>query len=318
MWESCSNCHRPMVCESNLWRIRGIMSACMTETDTLNAAVLPLLGFNSSEIVAGSITAAICSGINNIVATSLFATLQSLDTNSFGAIIFGSVNSALDILRSLALNLNWCNGVACVNESVLEFETIDGSCDKGCMARFHLIVTNIQNLKSVRSPDFKLGRIIWSLHIFRNDSNLAIYLHGNRSCQTEMIVQLISTDNNHMNPVQRQQTKKIEAHGGLYINDLMQWDELFKPENNFIRNNSLEIEVEIKGETCLQHVEIRSIKLECTICHGSIESQEISSVPCGHIFCVDCIEQSLLKYGQCPECETSASVDDLRRIVLPM
>lgn len=316
MWVSCTSCHKPMVCESNLWRIRGIMSGCMTGTDTLNAAVLPLLGFNSGEMVAGSITAAICSGINNIVATSLFASLQSLDADSFSAIIFGSVNSALDVLESLALNLDWCNG-ACTNESVLEFETIDGSCDKGCMARFHLTVKNIQNLKSVRSPDFKLGRIIWSLIIFRNDSNLAIYLHGNKSCETEMIVQIIPTDN-HLDSIQRQQTQKIQAHGGLCMNDLIPWNELLKTENKFIENNSVEIEVEIKGETCSKHVEITSIKLECTICREGIESQEISSVPCGHIFCLECIEQSLLEYGQCPECETSASIHDLRRIVLPM
>lgn len=319
--DRCTNCNKPMVCESNVWRIRGIMTGCLTRTDTLEAAVLPLLGFNSGEIVAGSTTAAICAGINNIVATSLFTTLQSLDANSCGVILFGSIDSALDILGSLAVKLDWCSG-ECNNESLLDFETIDGSCDKGCMAKFHLTVTNIHNLKSVRSPDFKLGRIIWSLIVFRNNSNLGIYLHGNKSCEIEMIVQLISTQDNQTNSVERQQVQKIQDHGGLYMNDVILWDELLKPENKYVHNNSIEIEVEIKGETCRgecsKHVEIRPIKLECTICREGIESQEIASVPCGHIYCLECITQSLLEYEQCPECETAASINDLRRIVLPM
>lgn len=314
MWEQCTNCNKPMVCEPNLCRMRGIMSGCMAGTDTLDAAVLPLLGFNSGQIVAGSTTAAICAGINNIVATSLFTTLQSLDANSFGVILFGSVNSALDVLGTQADKLDWCNS-GCNNESILDFETIDGSCDEGCMARFRLTVTNIQNLKSVRSPDFKLGRIIWSLIILRNNSNLGIYLHGNKSCEVKVIVQLSSTNDDH---IERQQTQKIEAHDGLYINDLIPWNELLKPENKFIHNNSIEIEVEIKGETCSKDVEIRRIKLECGICREGIESQELSSVPCGHLFCSECIKQSLLEYEQCPECETSASIKDLRRIILPM
>lgn len=100
----------------------------MSATQTLDAAVLPLLGFDSGGIVAGSTTAAIFSGINNIVASSLFTTLQSLDANSFGAILFGSVKSALDVLGSLAPKLNWCND-ECNDESILNFENIDGSCD---------------------------------------------------------------------------------------------------------------------------------------------------------------------------------------------
>lgn len=297
------------------------MTGCLTGPNTLEAAVLPLLGFSSGEIVAGSTTAAICAGINNIVATSLFTTLQSLDATSCGVILFGSVNSALDILGSLAVKLDWCNG-GCNNESLLDFENIDGSCDKGCMAKFHLTVTNIQNLKSVRSPDFKLGRIIWSLIVFRNNSNLAIYLHGNKSCEIEMIVQLIRTDGNHVNSVERQQIQRIDDHGGLYMNDIIPWNELINPEKKYIHNNCIEIEIEIKGETCggacSKHVEIKPVELECTICREGIEWQECSSVPCGHVFCLECIKQSLLECEQCPECHTPASISDLRRIILPM
>lgn len=297
------------------------MTGCLTGPNTLEAAVLPLLGFNSGEIVAGSTTAAICAGINNIVATSLFTTLQSLDSNSCGVILFGSVNSAMDILGSLAVKLDWCNG-DCNNESTLDFETIDGSCGNGCMAKFHLTVTNIQNLKSVRSLDFKLGRIIWSLIVFRNNSNLAIYLHGNKSCEIGITVQLNSTDKNHANSIERQQIKKIDDNGGVYINDIILWDELLNPENKYVHNNTIELEVEIKGETCggacSHHEEIKPVKLECTICGEGIDWQEISSVPCGHVFCSECIQQSLLECEQCPECQTPASIGDLRRIILPM
>lgn len=297
------------------------MTGCLTGPNTLEAAVLPLLGFNSGEIVAGSTTAAICAGINNIVATSLFTTLQSLDANSCGVILFGSVSSALDILGSLAVKLDWCNG-DCNNESTLDIETIDGSCDKGCMAKFHLTVTNVRNLKSVRSPDFKLGHIIWSLIVFRNSSNLAIYLHGNKSCEIEIIVQLNATDGNHVNSIERQQVQKIDDNGGVYLNDIIPWDKLLDPENKYVHNNSIEIQVEIKGETCggacSHHSEINPVKLECPICREGIEWQEISSVPCGHVFCLECIKQTLLECEQCPECQAPTSMSDLRHIILPM
>lgn len=306
-----------MVCESNLWKIRAIMGGCVVGPDTVDTATLSLLGFGSNELVQGSTAAAIYSNISNIVSGSVFATLQSLEATGLGTLLFGCESSALDLLGSLAVKLDWCYGMCSDNnESALDFETIDGSCDDGCMAKFRLTVTNIENLISVRTPEFKLGRIIWNLIVFKNYPDLGIYLHGNKPCQTKMTVTLIST-NDRVKSIQKSQTQNIEAHGGLCVNDLIRWDELLKPENEFIRNNSITIEVEVKGETCTK-VEVKPVRLECAICLEGITSQEISSVPCGHLFCTECIRRSVLDCEMCPVCESPAALNDLRRTVLPL
>lgn len=286
----------------------------MIGTDTLDAAVLPLLGFSTDEMVAGSTTAAMCSAINNIVAGSLFATLQSLEAYGLYIILFGAVDSALALLGSLAARLDWCNG-SCSSESTLSFETIDGNCENGCMARFRLTVKNIENLISVRSPEFKLGSIMWSIIVFKNYPNFGIYLHGNKPCNSKMAVQLISSHEN-MQTVQRQQNQNIRAHGGLCMNDFILWDELLKIENKFVQNHCITIEVEVKVDTSTM-TDLDPIKLKCAVCNEGIVSQEISSVPCGHLFCTKCIEYSLSECECCPICKKPATLNDLRRIILP-
>lgn len=317
MWNRCVNCSKPMVCESNLWKIRAIMGGCVMERDAVSTATLSLLGFDSRELVQGSTAAAIYSNVSNILAESVFATLQSLEAIGLSTLLFGCESVALDILRSIASKLDWCNNVCNNNaESALDFETIDGSCDDGCMAKFRLTVSNIENLTSVRSPEFKLGRIIWNLFIFKNYPGLGIYLHGNKKCQTRMTVSLISM-NEHTKTIEQIRTHNIEAHGGLCVDNLISWDELIKPENQFIRNNSITIEVEIHGKTCT-NAEVRPVKLECGLCLEGIDSQDTSSVPCGHLFCSECIKQSLSECELCPLCETPATISDLRRTVLPL
>lgn len=316
MWERCENCSKSMVCVSNLWKIRAIMGGSVMGTDTVDTATLSLLGFDSNSLIQGSTAAAIYSNVSNILAGSVFATLQSLEVIDLGTLLFGSENVALDILKSIAVKLDWCNNLCRNNESALDFETIDGSCDDGCMAKFRLTVSNIENLISVRSPEFKLGRIIWNLFVFKNYSGLGIYFHGNKKCKTSVTVSLLST-NDHRKTIEQLQTQNIEAHGGLCVNNLILWDDLIKLENQFIQNNSITIEVEMRGETCTK-TDATPIQLECALCLEGIDSQDTSSVPCGHLFCSECITQSLSQYELCPVCETPASISDLRRTVLPL
>lgn len=51
--------------------------------------VIPLLGFTTGGIVAGSIAAAWQSGIGNVVAGSLFSVLQSLTSTRMGQALIG-------------------------------------------------------------------------------------------------------------------------------------------------------------------------------------------------------------------------------------
>lgn len=316
MYESCLKCNKPLVCESNLWKIRAIMGVCVVGTGLLGTATLPLLGFGSGGVVAGSTAAAWQSSLGSIAAGSLFAHLQTLGATGMGILLFGGVGTALGLLGSIAVKLDWCTNT-CDEESSLRVETINQNCVTDCVATYRLTVTNLEKLMSVRSPEFEFGGIHWNIIVFRNyPHSIGVYLHSKESCRTRMTAKIISSKS-QMKSIRKLKAQDIEAHGVLGMNELVSWYELFDPENGFIRFNCITIEVEIKLKTNTS-VETMPIKLECPICLEGIESKEASSIPCGHSFCSQCIKQTILEYGVCPLCMAPVTLNDIRRIFLPL
>jgi len=53
---------------------------------------------------------------------------------------------------------------------------------------------------------------------------------------------------------------------------------------------------------------------ECPICRHS--DSDLSSVPCGHVFCTSCITEALRVDSRCPMCRQQADATDLRRVYL--
>lgn len=80
-------CNKPLVNESNLRTFRKIVGACGIGGSILGAMALPLIGFGAGGVTAGSYAAAWQSLIGNVVARSLFATLQSLGATSLGIVL---------------------------------------------------------------------------------------------------------------------------------------------------------------------------------------------------------------------------------------
>lgn len=107
-WDRCPNCGKPLVTESNLWKLRGIL---MISGGVLGAIVLPLMGFSTAGVAAGTAAAAWQSSIGSagtIATGSLFSVLQSLGATGLGIILFGSVGAALGLLGTAAAKLGWC------------------------------------------------------------------------------------------------------------------------------------------------------------------------------------------------------------------
>lgn len=52
-WERCPKCGNPLVNESNLWKLRGIIGGCGIGGAVLGAIALPLLGFGAGGVAAG-------------------------------------------------------------------------------------------------------------------------------------------------------------------------------------------------------------------------------------------------------------------------
>lgn len=218
------------------------------------------------------------------------------------------------------------------NASNLIFETIKQSCDESCVSIFRLVVTNIENLIAVHSPLFKIRQLFWTLTVYKdNSANLSIRLQhrsqaGNFSCKMLLSVKLISLDKK-IEPIEPDaEFANLRYLNCASINDIISWDELLKPENGFVKRKAIVLEVEIKsdkpvdanGKTNDSKIKSDQQKMECSICIESIGDQELSSTPCGHLYCSTCIEDSVKERELCPLCDTTVIFDDLRRIYLPL
>lgn len=73
---------------------------------TGGAVALPILGFGTAGIAAGSIAASFQGSA--VTAGSAFAVLQSLGATGMGSVLFGSAGATVGVLAPVFGNLGWC------------------------------------------------------------------------------------------------------------------------------------------------------------------------------------------------------------------
>lgn len=311
IFEKCPKCKRTMVSRKNLWIIRGGVSlGFITTLGGIGALMLPLLGFGAGGIAAGSTAAAWQSSMGSVAAGSLFATLQSLGATGLGVLLFGSTGSALGLLGSLAVKLDWCTGECGVEKgSNISGIVKDAQCN---FIKLHLTVTKIAHLASIQAPDFDLENGKCSIKVFKERNCLNISINSNEPCKLRGTVRLLGI-NEKIKSIEQSFTKEITPEDGVSVNELILWDDLLA-RNTFVQHSAvtLEVKIRVKGGA------VKPLLLDCLICLEDIESQWLSTVPCGHMFCTKCIEKSLKLKQKCPVCESSAKPKDLRPIILPM
>lgn len=199
--------------------------------------------------------------------------------------------------------------------------------------KFRLNVTNIQNLLAVRSQLFSMQKQPWYFTVCRDhSSNLVVRLHssGELSCRKRMLVRLMSTQKIKKS-VHQIKSEDVQPGGIISTTKLIPLDDLLKPKNQFLKNNTVSIEVEITTESTVsnyKYLEVAKsnvlkaeeavLRMECAICLDRIEQQEVSSILCGHLFCSKCINHTLKEYKVCPLCKTPVNSSQLRRIYLPL
>ncbi|XP_055296991.1 uncharacterized protein LOC129565792 [Sitodiplosis mosellana] len=220
------------------------------------------------------------------------------------------------------------------NKSELIFEEIGKSCEEGYRTKFRLTVTNIEHLMAVRTPEFMLRNTLWHVIINKYPTNgLALILEecmakkNSREfpCKVNILAKLMNIGK----PIEEIQSKEMRYLDRFTVL-LASWNDLLTPENGFVRNNSIVIEVEISAETPKSIYTMdrkrkaiskpnggKLLKLECTICLDSFGEQELSFTPCGHMFCSKCIQRSVQCQNLCPLCNGSVSLAQLKRAYLP-
>lgn len=215
------------------------------------------------------------------------------------------------------------------SKSKLILEKIDRSCEEGGRrTKFRLTITNVEHLMAVRTPKFMLRNTLWHVIINKYPTNrLGIVLESMAkskafSCKVTVSAKLF----NVYGPVEEIQTKEMKYLERLTV-QMVPWYDLLQPENGFIQNNSIVIEMEINADTpngiyatnrkrraTSNFTEAKLLKLECRNCMKSFAEQELSFIPCGHMFCSKCIEHSV-RY-MCPLCNGTASTER-KRAYLP-
>lgn len=201
------------------------------------------------------------------------------------------------------------------NKSDVIFENVHKSCEKGCSAIHRMAITNVENLLAVQSPDLMLTDEPIQLEIYKHSAQLFISLQsdGDKTIKKRVTISLISSKST-------KSIQQVRTCENLYESKVItSWNNLMKPENGFIESNSITLQIDIMDEEISSKMARNEGKfLSCAICLEKFDKQPISSVQCGHMFCTDCIENSLGNRSVCPICNNPADLNDLRRHYLPL
>lgn len=236
------------------------------------------------------------------------------------------------------------------NRCELKLKNLNRRCKSGCLTTIDLKVKNIANLMAIKSPKFDLYNTPWTMTFYKDShdrmGNFGLYLQSsssefpkNESFRIRMSMILI-TSNEHVAPiVKKTTTQQIGSFGTLSIRNIIGWSELMKPDNGFVKKNSIKLEIQIKmdkmvGDGVLSckncgninnndgaggpRTSSATLQMQCVICWENFSSQEICCTPCGHLFCLSCITAAVQNRAHCPLCNLEVQVNALRRLYLPV
>ncbi|XP_031632074.1 uncharacterized protein LOC116346271 [Contarinia nasturtii] len=224
------------------------------------------------------------------------------------------------------------------DKSILKVDVLDKCCGLGSYISFRMTVSNIDELVAVGTPEFKLRGLRWKMSIYNNTSKwLGVLLEiigdditDEFTCKTTAVVKLISTKDD-AKTIKRVLEDNLNQHDIMDECKFVSWDDLFDDQKGFVRDNATVFEVKIVAEQpdnavhCAkkrqtandQNEEAKFSKLECSICMEAIRDQDVSSLPCTHMFCTKCIEDAIKARKKCPICNAAAKLTDLRLSRLP-
>lgn len=184
------------------------------------------------------------------------------------------------------------------NDKWLKFETIKNCCNNSSEGIFRVTVKHFNDAYGVCSAKIVLRSSSWRLMIHRMEDSLVATLSYFKfnSFHVTVLFKLIPFDSS-IEPFQIENDEKhFSFSQTTHDFIIIPWDKLIKPENQFMQNKKfvLEIKIIIKSpdEQRFER-EKRAIELICSICLESLIDGSISALTCGHMFCTECIENSL-------------------------
>lgn len=172
---------------------------------------------------------------------------------------------------------------------------------------------------AIWSPGYILRGLSWNLSIYKHQTtpSLGIGLESasseKESREMKMSVKLLSSRND-VDPIEKSNADQVKWPGSLDIESIISWDEILKPENGYVNNNSITLEVKVEAGKPKEDSDVSGVNVdqkcevtfspfqyECSICMERF-SQGISSTQCGHMFCTECIHKPI-EDRVCPVCQ---------------
>ncbi|XP_037031179.1 uncharacterized protein LOC119070804 [Bradysia coprophila] len=217
---------------------------------------------------------------------------------------------------------------------ILICTNVEKSCDELCWSTFRLTIGNIKNLMAVRSQQLRIRNLPFRFSVYKDDTkklglSLLSEWNSNSSCRIHMIARLISSNPNYDIEDDRSQT--VHKQTAINIDRFVSLHVLMMPKNGYVNKNGvIVIEVEIKAsqpEGAHPNVsknedqkpaDLSLAQMECPICFECIRRKEVSSVPCGHVFCTRCITNVIETIGKCPTCSKTVNLRDVQPVYLPI
>lgn len=220
----------------------------------------------------------------------------------------------------------------------MHLQTLRQCCDGSSNGKFRLTIDDSIQFFGVCSPTFSLCNMPWRLSVVKSQfhseqtknfilrifaQNLFKQTATNWSCQATMACKLVTSDPN-IQSISHSININLGSMSVTSYLDLAFWQTLKNPETRFIQNNKFIIEVDLQvqetkgidansGKQCC----LNNFGMECAVCFESVLNRPVACTKCGHLFCKQCIEGAVRRFGFCPTCNQAAEISDLRTMYLP-
>lgn len=127
-----------------------------------------------------------------------------------------------------------------LNKSEVIFNFVKGSCKVDCFTKFDLIIKNIEHLRAVKTPKFTLRNSPHTLSLKKFQNQLVVSSNANESLRYMIVLKLFST-------------KGSDKSLMLLKNKIISWNDLLKPENGFVNNDSVKMEITFLANSVFEY-----------------------------------------------------------------
>lgn len=198
--------------------------------------------------------------------------------------------------------------------------------------KFRFTVENMSKLSRKSSPEVTVQGTNWYVVLKKYDGSLSVFLYLKRNvfnenwfwkvkCSMKLLSFCAATETP---PICKQFSHvygyKTESWGCMKF---ISWNDLMNPAKMYVQKDEVifDIDLEVDFPTPLWSMDQNMAKhndqiQECSVCLQSVIDRKPVVTKCGHLFCGDCIKQSIEEYKKCPMCNANANLTDLRIVYM--